>query len=435
MKNSFVLLSLLILSFIPIVSAIGINMNSNFSQGQTLTAQVTGNFVNPIQIQNILLYYNGHVRVSFIPFVDKVNNTYYFYGQLDGKVPGNYSLVLKGVSYTDSSGNVQNTDISQDFLITNNTTDFTVDPGFVDTSEDFYINVKNPGNNDIIVNYGLQNSSTQAAPANQGFFASLFGNSNTITSGQNIDIPSGQTEKVLFQVENFSGPMVAVLSTANTTYSIPVIIEPVSVIGITPGMLQVQPSYINVSISTNSNTTRYLYLSNSGGQNLTNVSLVLSDDLVPYVSLSTNNVEVDTNSSIQIPMNITSYGVENSTTGYITTNYGSVTVYTTVQLNFSNNYVPPVVSNNSSPFYTCIQLSGTICNSTTTCNGQTQNAEDGNCCLGTCESAQANNSAAGPIIGWTILIIIVIIGAWFFLKKFRKAKRPFNLLEAAKTKK
>ena len=95
MKNSFVLLSLLILSFIPIVSAIGINMNSNFSQGQTLTAQVTGNFVNPIQIQNILLYYNGHVRVSFIPFVDKVNNTYYFYGQLDGKVPGNYSLEFR----------------------------------------------------------------------------------------------------------------------------------------------------------------------------------------------------------------------------------------------------------------------------------------------------------------------------------------------------
>src|SRR5271157_5060039 len=107
MKKSFILLSFLVLLLLPIISALQINMNTNLSQGQTLIAQVTGNFLGPIQIQNVLLY-NGHVRVSFIPYINDINNTYYIYGQLGQQIPGNYSLNLTGVSYIDPYGQVQN---------------------------------------------------------------------------------------------------------------------------------------------------------------------------------------------------------------------------------------------------------------------------------------------------------------------------------------
>ena len=83
MKKVLLLMSILLI--FPLISAVQINMNSNFSQGQTLIAQVAGNFINQIQKQNILLY-NNYERVSFIPTVQKIGDDFYIYGQLLGNI-------------------------------------------------------------------------------------------------------------------------------------------------------------------------------------------------------------------------------------------------------------------------------------------------------------------------------------------------------------
>ncbi len=85
----------------PLASAVQISMNSSFSQGETLFAQISGNFLDAVQQQDILLY-EGHVRIPFIPSVNKENGIFYIYGQLQGKAPGNYSIVLSGVRYMES---------------------------------------------------------------------------------------------------------------------------------------------------------------------------------------------------------------------------------------------------------------------------------------------------------------------------------------------
>ena len=44
-------------------------------------------------------------------------------------------------------------------------------------------------------------------------------------------------------------------------------------------------------------------------------------------------------------------------------------------------------------------------------------------------------TSTGKIIGIVILILIIGVGIWFYKKKYKKAKKPANLLKIAKGKK
>ncbi len=429
-KASIFILLLLIL---PFISAVQLDMKSNYTQGETLIAQVSGNFLTQIQQQNIFLY-NGHVRISFIPTVQRAGDTFYLYGQLYGKTPGNYSLVISGVSYSES-GKTSTSDIAQNFTITNDSADFSVSPGFVESDNPFMISAQNLVDNSIVVSSLLENT-TITASSNSGFFASLFGTGSAssttpLTPTATTQITSGQTRQIPFSVNasNQDQLIFAVLQTNNTLYEIPVFVPSNQTQQtILPSPLVFQPLQEVFSMSTNSNVSSFLSLYNSG-QNQT-VSLSVSDSLQPYVTVPTQ-VNLGTNSSALIPINITSNSIENIIEGQITATSPNSTAYFALTLNFSNGYVAP--ANGTTLFQTCSQLSGIFCSDNETCSGQTQHAEDGICCIGSCQPIP-NNSAA-TIIGWTIAAIVILFVLFFFIRRYRKAKRPFNLLDFARKKK
>ncbi|MFZ1970913.1 MAG: hypothetical protein WAU65_01905 [Candidatus Nanoarchaeia archaeon] len=432
MKKIFILAFLLLI--FPLVSAIQINMNSNFSQGQTLIAQVSGNFINQIQSQNVFLY-NNYLRVSFVPTVQKVGDTFYIYGQLDNsKFPGNYSLNISGVGYMQGS-QISHDSIIQNFTITNTTADFSVTLGFVQTDQNFSITVQNLAYNQITISYFLGNSTSQSGNS----LDYLFGTPSQ--QSQNITIDSGEVKPVYFQINNSNQDQLtyATLSTSNTQYQIPVFIPATQSQAVNSNNtstssnlsgIQVQPSEASVSMLTNASTYRYIYVSNLGQQNLTNVFVSVSSSLAPYVSVQNQTLNLSNNSSAAVQLNINSGSSDQIINGLIVASSGNLTSYMNLSLNFSSEYIS--TQNDTSQFQTCSQLNGSICSDNETCSGgQTQNALDGVCCLSAClPPAQANSSLA--IIGWVIVSIIIILLIIFFVKKFGKAKRPLNLLDIAK---
>lgn len=212
MKKSLLLLSLLII--VPLASAAQINMNSSFGQGGTLIAQVVGDFIHPLQQQNILLY-NGHVRVSFIPYINSINNTYYIYGQLSGHAPGDYSLVLTGLTYYES-GQVSTSDISKNFTITSKSAGFYITPGFIQTSNNFSIGAGNIGGQSITVSSFLAGA---APDANSNLFGQDYSG-----EASNTSIQSGSGQQVGFAVNNNTNPFsIAVLKSGSTEYYVPVL--------------------------------------------------------------------------------------------------------------------------------------------------------------------------------------------------------------------
>ena len=77
----FIIIALLFL--IPLTTAVNIDMKTNFSQGETFIAKISGDFYYSISKENII-FDEGHVRTSIIPFVTKINNDFYIYAQLLG---------------------------------------------------------------------------------------------------------------------------------------------------------------------------------------------------------------------------------------------------------------------------------------------------------------------------------------------------------------
>jgi len=120
----FVILILLL----PVLSAVEFDMKTNFSQDETLILKVSGNFFEPILKEDIL-FFEEHTRIPLIPFVVEIENEFYIYSQLIGKQPGNYSIVIKKAKLF-QEGIVVERDLTQNFTITDDFADFSVEPGF-----------------------------------------------------------------------------------------------------------------------------------------------------------------------------------------------------------------------------------------------------------------------------------------------------------------
>ena len=146
MKITLIILTILLV--LPVASAIEFDMKSDFSQGETFMAKVSGNFIRPILQENIF-FYRGHVRVSIEPYITKIEDDFYIYA----KLPENeedYSIVIENAEYMEGS-NLIDEDIVREFSITNETADFAIDPGFVVTKGDFFVEVQNLQNYKINV--------------------------------------------------------------------------------------------------------------------------------------------------------------------------------------------------------------------------------------------------------------------------------------------
>ncbi len=426
------------------MSAVEIDMKSDFSQGETLMAKVSGNFLEPISKENIFFYRDGHIRIPLEYNVGKINDEFYIYALLADKEPyNNYSLVIKNVEYMKGS-QVSEEEITKAFSIINNTADFSINPGFIITNGNFFLEIQNLQENKITVQVKTEETSEQEpeqgnkseneSEEDGGLFG-FFGNGNIILNPEenSFTLKSGEIKEILFEVKDIdkSSLKIVELITDNFKYEIPIYIfteeETEKEIGI-----KFDPSELNLSLPTDSNATRIIYFYNTGDETLENIYLSVSDSLNTYLNISTTKVdELEKNSSIRIELYIFSKE-ENQILGNIRayTSDESFSTYLTVSLNFLENYIPP---EEETPLTkTCLELGGIKCSAGEECNTETINAKDGTCCLGTCEEIKESN--LGLIIGIILLIIVAGIVAWFFIKKYRGAKKKVDLLKIARGK-
>ena len=423
MKKSLVVLTILLLVF-PVISAVEFDMKTEFNQGETLMAKVSGNFLDPI-LNNNIFFYRGHVRISMDSYVAKINNTFYIYAPLIGKTQNNYSIVLKNARYYIEGGQISDEDITKNFSITKNISDFSIAPGFVVTKDNFFIEVQNLQDSEITIQIKT-NSETS-----QGFFASLFGNQG----GENsISLKAGEIKKINFELNNITQPALKTieLTTENLKYEIPVYIYTEETEQEKKQKsFKFEPSELNISIPTNSNTTKIIYLYNTGEEKLENISLSVSDSLKEYVSFSIEKIEeLDKNSSIKIELYFSSDDEEKIIEGQIKAQSQELYSYLAVSLNFLKDYIP---LDGEDEIKTCSEMNGTICKDDEKCDEETIYAKDGVCCLGDCKKIK--KSPIGKIIGWIIVIAVIGFLIWFFKEKYRGVKKEIDLFKIGKGKK
>lgn len=404
-------LILTILFLLPIISSIEFDMKTEFDQGETLLAKVSGNFLEPILMGNVY-FYRGHVRIPMEYDVTKINDEFYIYALLS-KTQGNYSIEIKDVLHIEQ-GQASEKDIIRNFSISNDTADFSVTPGFIVTKEDFFVEVQN-----------LQDEKI-----------------NIKIKDEDISIPiiSGAVEKLNFELGNIEEALFKTieLSTDNLKYEIPVYVflDNLSKEQPKEKNFKFEPSEIEITLPTNSETERIIYLYNTGEETLENFSIFISESLIPYVLFSVEEFgEFEAHSNVKIKLYFSSDDVEKTIQGRIIAEEESLYVYSDITLNFIKDYIPLDVEEEIkeeiiATTETCEEMQGVICVEGKECDEKEFPAKDDICCPGSC--IDPKKSSIGKIIGWIIVAVLFIFVIWFFKKRYRGAKREFDLLNLGK---
>lgn len=156
MKKSINLLFVLLL-IIPVISAVEIKLSKDtYHPGETLQAEITGNFISLSQ-DNLLIYEENTPRAQpVISDLTKQSSIYYFYAMLPNQ-EGNFSLRIEDARYTESGVEKTNSIIKEFKIIRTNKSILFFKPGFIETSADFSIKLKSlTGNQQITAELGSQ---------------------------------------------------------------------------------------------------------------------------------------------------------------------------------------------------------------------------------------------------------------------------------------
>ena len=454
MKKSIIIFLIL---FLPVISAVSIDMKTEFSQGETFMAKVSGNFFESITKEDIF-FYRENVRQPMSASVTKINNDFYIYAQLFGKSQNNYSIEIKNVEYIEGGLTIQE-DLTKNFSISNNTAAFSIEPGFVFTNENFFIEVENLQESEITLD--------------------VVTSSINLETTEPINLGTGATKKIYFSIENSNATFEIIkLSAENLEYEIPVYVfgseeTPIGEESVEEDTCEnvgtcktscdedsqdlgkldcgffstccqeideqksfnFEKSELEIIMPTNSHTIREIYLYNTGEKTIEDISLVISGELKNYITLSTDKIDkLEPDSNIKIELEFYSFDKAVEVQGKLTAEEG-ISTSSEISLNIIKDYVAldEYEYSPSAQTKTCAELNGAVCSLDEECDTDYVYAKDNKCCLGTCGGSETSSS--GKIIGWAIVGIIVVFLIWFFKTKYRGAKKEVNLFDIAKGKK
>ena len=194
------------------MSAVQVDMKTEFAQGETLMAKISGNFLEQVEKENIL-FYREHVRIPLEYDLSKIDDEYYIYAQLGDKLPNNYSLRIENTRYMQGV-NIVDEDIIKEFIITEDVADFKVNPGFLITDNPFTIGVQNL--RDFKIQIDINENKTVTG---ESLFESLF---SLGTFEPDVELFSVEIKDLKFDLADETSFSFIELKTENITYEIPI---------------------------------------------------------------------------------------------------------------------------------------------------------------------------------------------------------------------
>ncbi|MEK6873710.1 MAG: hypothetical protein AABW91_02600 [Nanoarchaeota archaeon] len=403
MKRGIVLFFIILFSF-TLISALNITIDkTNFKQGETLIASISGNVLEPID-KNDIGFYKEHVQIPIIFDIVKINETYYIYGLLPFQ-EGNFSLKIKEVAYREFNQNKKQ-DLELNFTINNGFADFGINPGvfLTSSSQDFFLS--NYLDKTITIYYQTDNDLNKS-----------------------LTIPAQETKKLSIGIGDFDNSFLGIIifsSTTGFTYNLPAyIIRNDSKINQNINeteRLVFSLSSIDAQLKKGES---YVYTTNikNKGNKLENITLLVSKDIKKYINLSFYTLSLDKEEQKEVRIGVLFSKIGNFS-GTITAKSSNFSDDINLKFSIGENTVPLIPVPNATGI-TCSSIKGKVCSTTQKCFGNNFETKDGWCCVGNCtdKNTPVNN---GGGTNWTavfIIIIILLAIAGFFFWKIKGTKR------------
>ena len=415
------------LLMVSLVSAVEFDMKPEFRKGETLMAKLSGQFTKtPVSEKNIE-FFRGHVRIGMEFEIAKIGESFYLFASLTGKDPGNYSVVIDDVEYK-HEGEFTDEPLVRNFTIIDEVADFSVNKGFISTNDDFSITVDNLGDTSIDIELEITTVSGEE------------GGISEYEDDDSYEISVSPGEKTI-EFTLASGAKSSIkeisLKSENMNYTVPVSIF-IDEVAAEDKIyaFDIAPPELEITMPTNSNLTKLIYIYNTGTGRLSDIEVDLDESLKPYLRITEDTfgqVLPENNANFEV---IIVSGAEQSLGGDIRVSTAEgVSDSIRVSLNIVAGYEPAEEEQQQdiSTTQTCEEIGGDVCIDDEECEGDYVFAKNQFCCIGKCTAPAS--SSWGKIIGWIIVIAVIAIGAWFFLTKYKKSPKPVNLLKVAQGKK
>ena len=138
MKKLVIYFFVILMLFVN-VSAITSNLKESYEKKETAIVELSGSILNTLSKSNVKILKDGHINSGTEYNIKKLNNKYYLWFT-SPQIEGNYTLLVENI-LTNEGGIQKNINFEDYFIVSGNTTDYSIEPGIIFASEDFSINI------------------------------------------------------------------------------------------------------------------------------------------------------------------------------------------------------------------------------------------------------------------------------------------------------
>ena len=376
------------------VSAVSTDMKELYRPGETAIAKISGNFIEPLFPEDVK-FKRINVEVPFNYDLKKIGQDYYLWF-IAPVNENNYTLIIEDKSPT---GIVDVVDFMQNFSVKGELVDYSVNPGFIFTSDDFEINVFLNLDEDLPISVDF--------PVERGI---------NLRSGENT---------IRFSTENVVGHNFIEINVGD--YVIPAIIfggeGNIIVEEVLPNF-RFSPRRIDIVVLENEVNPYPFALVNTGDEDLEieldynrDLFFIHEDEFIIRPD-ETREFDIGLLSNNQEEINEIIYARSGELVIELPVGIAFTEILADVDQGYlEGNYTETVG-------YYCSELLGKVCVEGEVCSGENVVALDNsNCCVGSCEEPKKEgNSLIGYILGGLALLVVAFV--YYNYRKKKKMENP-----------
>jgi hypothetical protein len=392
-----VMIFCLVLFLLNGVDALSMDLKENYAPGENILAEISGSILQPISIDQVELK-RVNVLVPIKKDIKRLGEKEFFWA-IAPMIENNYTLYIYNVT-TNVAGEVKKVDLIKNFSVRGNLTDYSIDPGFIFTTENFSLS--------IFLYEDFKREINVSFPYGKNFL---------LSPGEN---------SIEFSIDDFVGENFITINVGK--YALPAyIIGKKNETSTTSSgaYIEFRPIRIQRTIFLSERPIYAVEIINTGSSSL-NELIMYYDNSSFYINPS-RFIDIKPNQSVLFNMSLINT-TKNNISQFVYAVGTDINISLPVAINVTSNatIVTTNGTNQKSNYY-CAELNGVICSASEVCSLMTVVSLDGNCCKGRCQVPNKSSSSAwvGYLIG-----ALVLVGFGYLIVRYKKkapgSKEIFN---------
>lgn len=375
----FLIIGIILLSMVPLTSAITSDLRASYHPGETMLVALQGSILEPLDKTHVT-FYRGHVQTVFEYDLKKIGDHYFLYA-IAPNSQNNYTLAITGI-VTTVNGETQTLEYLQNFSVSGESYPYTLRPGFIIAQDDFTVHVFLNRDQEQTIAIGANNNSQKLLkPGDNQLSFSIAEFDQGVTL-----VPIGA---YILPVYNLRAKDANLLPETKHLRFFPGPLREVRVYGVA------RPLSFKII--------------NIGSEDIDSFAFQYNANYYSLQPEKISKLRVNESAEFNLTLKQSNKTIDDT----LVIHAGNETLEIPVYVEYIQNQTTTNVSSNltQAAGYYCSELNGKLCSTQEQCSGNVSDSINGPCCLGSCIVPEKPSYAwVGYLLGALVLIVLVIIG-------------------------